>query len=439
MQTVGSDEVLDVAVAPFLEEAGIAVLALFVNPHVETLGHHHHAEGVIHLHLHLAGAVVGGADGIATHRLEQFHLTDEGGLVDCRSQHAKVVVQADSLELAGLAIQLETTFGRTLDGAETNFLRLFVENAVGGAVADGVERHLQVVEFGILWSPEGHVLHVAKHLCQAAFVGIGQEGLLLSLVVLHAELEGIFLAWLHAGHLRLELFGHLLSDGKCVGHDAPLLDGGLRSLNQRDGADESGTRIPAAAFLHIQQVDSQRVGRPVFVHEGSHIHVERTVAILPFAGFLAVHIHHWLSHGCVEVEQGAWAVLLHCEGGAIPAAANPGQGAGASCLFARFLFAILFDGHGLLVNLFVEGTTDGPVVWHLHRLPLLVVEVHLGRCGWVEFLSTRELPAIAQLDFLALCQGGHGCGHHGGAQQTFEHFLIDSHIYNMCRLVTSDR
>ena len=41
---VGPHQRLHVAVAPFLEETGIAVLALGVDPHVERLGHDHHAQ-----------------------------------------------------------------------------------------------------------------------------------------------------------------------------------------------------------------------------------------------------------------------------------------------------------------------------------------------------------------------------------------------------------
>ena len=33
-----------ILVAPFLEELGVAILALRKNPHIETLCHHHHAE-----------------------------------------------------------------------------------------------------------------------------------------------------------------------------------------------------------------------------------------------------------------------------------------------------------------------------------------------------------------------------------------------------------
>ena len=44
MQAVGTNKVLDVTVAPLVEETGIAVLALRINPHVKALCHDHHTE-----------------------------------------------------------------------------------------------------------------------------------------------------------------------------------------------------------------------------------------------------------------------------------------------------------------------------------------------------------------------------------------------------------
>ena len=40
---VGEDEVGDILISPVVEEAGVAVFALGIDPHVEALGHDHHA------------------------------------------------------------------------------------------------------------------------------------------------------------------------------------------------------------------------------------------------------------------------------------------------------------------------------------------------------------------------------------------------------------
>ena len=53
VEAVGHNKVLEVAAPPILIETGVAILAFGPFPHVETLSHHHHAKGIIHLHLHL--------------------------------------------------------------------------------------------------------------------------------------------------------------------------------------------------------------------------------------------------------------------------------------------------------------------------------------------------------------------------------------------------
>ena len=45
-------EVSNILLSPLAEEAGIAVLAFRIEPHVERLGHHHHTHRVANLHLH---------------------------------------------------------------------------------------------------------------------------------------------------------------------------------------------------------------------------------------------------------------------------------------------------------------------------------------------------------------------------------------------------
>ena len=72
---------------------------------------------------------MGRADGIAAHLLHRLDLPDEGGLVDGGTQGAEVVVQADALDLAGHAVELEAAFTRHLDGADAEALRHLVERA----------------------------------------------------------------------------------------------------------------------------------------------------------------------------------------------------------------------------------------------------------------------------------------------------------------------
>ena len=37
-------KICDIPVTPFLEELGVAILALRKNPHIEALSHYHHTE-----------------------------------------------------------------------------------------------------------------------------------------------------------------------------------------------------------------------------------------------------------------------------------------------------------------------------------------------------------------------------------------------------------
>ena len=126
MVAVGLHQVGNILVGPFVEEAGIAVLALGVQPHVEALGHHHHAQRVAHVHLQLARHVVRRADGVAAHVLQDLDLADNRSLVHRSTQGAEIVVQADTLQLARHAVQLESLFLRHANGADTDLYRLLV-------------------------------------------------------------------------------------------------------------------------------------------------------------------------------------------------------------------------------------------------------------------------------------------------------------------------
>ena len=195
------------------------------------------------------------------------------------------------------------------------------------------------------------------------------------------------------------------SDG--VGR-APLLDGRRARLDEFHRAVQSGSRIPAAALLQVLQVHGQRVLLAVLMYIRCDVDVEGVVAVLPFAGLLAVHIDFGFGHGAVEVEQGTLAALLHAEVGAVPSAADPGQRAAAPGLLRGLLLAVLLDGHHLLVDVLVEGSGDGPVVGHADGFPLRVVILLFGRSRLVEFLGPGELPPLRQdgLPALRLCADG---------------------------------
>ena len=118
----------DILVAPLLEELGVAVLALRINPHIEALCHDHHTEGITDFHLHGRRHVVGCTDGVATHLLHHLNLADKGSLVLCCSQWTEVVVQTDALDLTGNAIELESMVLGYRDGADTSLQSLNISH-----------------------------------------------------------------------------------------------------------------------------------------------------------------------------------------------------------------------------------------------------------------------------------------------------------------------
>ena len=118
----------DILIAPLLEELGVAVLALRINPHIETLCHDHHTERIADFHLHGRRHVVGGTDGIATHLLHHLDLADESCLVLCCSQRTEVVMQADTFEFSGHAVELETMVLGYRDGADTSLQSLNISH-----------------------------------------------------------------------------------------------------------------------------------------------------------------------------------------------------------------------------------------------------------------------------------------------------------------------
>ena len=118
----------DILVAPILEELGIAILAFRINPHIETLCHDHHAERVADFHLHGRRHVVGGTDSIATHLLHRLDLTDKGCLILCCSQRTEVMMQADTFQFTGNAIELETIILGYGNGADTGLQGLHISH-----------------------------------------------------------------------------------------------------------------------------------------------------------------------------------------------------------------------------------------------------------------------------------------------------------------------
>ena len=67
-------------------------------------------------------------DSVATHILQHGELMTQCIFVDGGTKRTEVVVVADALELTGLAVELETMFGRVTDAADTEAGIVLVED-----------------------------------------------------------------------------------------------------------------------------------------------------------------------------------------------------------------------------------------------------------------------------------------------------------------------
>ena len=95
---VSMHKVDDVALVPGLIIKVVIVGSLTQLPAVKQLVHHHKAHAIAEIEQLRRGRVVGGADGVAAHRLEDFQLALSGPLVECRSERAEVVMIAYALD-----------------------------------------------------------------------------------------------------------------------------------------------------------------------------------------------------------------------------------------------------------------------------------------------------------------------------------------------------
>ena len=127
-----AQQVHQVFLRPFIEEEVVAVGHLRALPAVEGFGHQHHAHFVAGFHQFGGRHVVRGADGVATHVLQDAHLAADAGLVGDAAQGAEVVVVAHALEDDAFTVQEEALVGDDLDGADAKTGGVLVLQRVAG-------------------------------------------------------------------------------------------------------------------------------------------------------------------------------------------------------------------------------------------------------------------------------------------------------------------
>ena len=104
----------------------VTVLTLGDIPFVERLEHHHEAHLIAELYQLRRRHVVGGADSVAAHILEQRQLAAKGGHIDGGTQRAEVVMITYSLKLAMLAVEEEALVGHKFDASDAEAGDVFV-------------------------------------------------------------------------------------------------------------------------------------------------------------------------------------------------------------------------------------------------------------------------------------------------------------------------
>ena len=392
------DHVGNILSGPVLEDGAVAVGRLGTEtPVVERLDHEHHAHLVAQLDQLGGGHIVGGADGVDAHILEELYLMAQGRTVDGGSEGAEVVVVADTLELGELAVEEEALLGDIFDGADAEAGVIVVElSAVDTQCGTGgVEgRRRGAPELG------GADKEILCELLAVGMIYRGVGGHDLALGVENVGGHGDLLALCGSVNLHLEahrgiLLAHLGSGD--VG--APGGDMQTRGVDHMDVAVEARAGIPAGGFLEILEVYLEEILARLDVI--AEIDVKRVVSVWPEGYLLAVDLDMGVAHGSVKDERhGTSGGVGHLECGAVRALADEWESAGAACLLGLLGLAVLLHGHGLEVVGAVKGAIYGPVVGHTHGLPLGV-----GRGD-----PFGELPPLVEGGHVALGRGREG--HH---------------------------
>ena len=172
----------------------------------------------------------------------------------------------------------------------------------------------------------------------------------------------------------------------CIGNKrsgygvAPMLKTNGVLNNQLHLSVQTRSGIPARRKRLIFQTNCHRIHISRF-QKFADIEKEITITIRTVTHPGTIHIHNGITHSPIKGEQHLFTrlVIAHIQLRTIPTYPNKRQSTRTSGFLGRFLFVVLHNFHHLLINFFVEGTVNRPVVRHHHLLPLTIVEQSL-RC-----------------------------------------------------------
>jgi len=373
----------DILIAPLLEELGVAVLAFRINPHIETLSHYHHTEGIAEFHLHGRRHVVGCTDSVATHLLHRLNLADESCLVLCSSQRTEVVVQTDTFQFTGNAIELETIFLGYGNGADTGLQGLHISHLLSF-----ISGKFYLIEVRRFRRPELRIRHLQSSLDFRIGTCDDLLGNLLASLIKQGDNRLARLTCFSFQQRIYFYFSFLLISLQGTDEGIPGREVLVTVKFHGNRTVKTASRIPSAALLYIIKMYLDEITLTK-LDERCDVDAEGIVAVSPLACLLAIDADNRLAHGTVEDEYGTLIALRSRPVHLIHTLTYPRQRTRASRLLGLLLFAILLDGHHLQIPFLIERSRDSPVVRHGYLRPRLAI--------------TGEVPRWQINDFSTLC------------------------------------
>ena len=129
MITVAPDKVGEVALMPFVEEAGIVVLCFLSAPHVEAFVEDDDTHSVAHVEQLRCRRVMSASKGVDTHFLQPCQLTVHGILVERGTESSEVMMLTDTIEFEVAAVEPESGLGIKAEAAESGSGVNFINSA----------------------------------------------------------------------------------------------------------------------------------------------------------------------------------------------------------------------------------------------------------------------------------------------------------------------
>ena len=305
-------QIREIALMPFIEEAGIVAIRFLATPHIETLVHHEEAHRIAHVQEFRSRRIMTASDGIHTHIAKDGELAMHRILVYGCTQTAEVVVLADTIDLEVPAIEEETLLR----------IKLHISETCGGS--SGIHHltihhqfALHAIEITFCDIPELRILYLKLlHLVALALCHH------LAFRIVDGVADGKF----HLAALGKEIHLHLhitLRRGRYI--LSPLRDVCLlHGLGEPYMAIDAAARIPAAiglvAVIHLYGDDI--ITLPINIR--CKVVLKSAVTIRSGAQFVPIDINGRVHIHAIEGDGKAVVLLLRIHGKmlAIPADAS---------------------------------------------------------------------------------------------------------------------